>query len=192
MPVKAMISGAPCPWATSSPLMRRYHDEEWGNPDPDDDARMFEMLVLEGAQAGLSWATILGRREEYRRVFAGLDPRTLATWSDADLARAVADPGIVRNRAKVRSVRGNARAFLDLAEHESFSAWLWAHVDGTPVVNHPRTQADIEPETPLSRQISAELRAAGMRFVGPVIVQAFLQSVGVVDDHLVGCPAKSR
>ncbi len=170
--------------------MRGYHDHEWGVPSHDD-AHLFEMIVLEGAQAGLSWASILRRRDGYRSTFEGLDPATLAQWDDERLAQALTSPSIIRNRAKVWSVRGNARVFTAVQQaHGSFSSWVWDHVDGQTIINHPRTMAELEPESDLSRTMSHELKTLGMRFVGPVIVQSFLEAIGVVDDHLVGCPAK--
>jgi DNA-3-methyladenine glycosylase I len=177
-----------CDWASGgNERMRRYHDEEWGVP-VHDDRQLFAKLVLDGAQAGLSWQTILDRQEGYRRAFDGFDPVRMAAYGEADQARLLADPGIIRNRAKVRSAIGNAHAFLRLQEEEgSFARWLWAFVGGEPVRNRWRRQSQVPAETPLSQAISKELRRRGFSFVGPTIVYAWLQAVGVIDDHLTGC-----
>ncbi len=176
-----------CPWCGDDPLYVAYHDLEWGVPVRDD-RTLFEFLVLEGAQAGLSWITILRKRDGYRRAFAGFDPERVAGYGDADVARLLADPGIVRNRAKVLSAISNAQAFLKLAGRPGgFSQWIWSFVDGRPVQNAWRTMADVPASTPLSEAISRELRARGFRFVGPTIVYAHMQATGMVNDHLVGC-----
>ncbi|MCU1492957.1 MAG: DNA-3-methyladenine glycosylase [Acidimicrobiaceae bacterium] len=170
--------------------MRSYHDDEWGVPSHDD-LHLFEMLVLEGAQAGLSWSTILAKRENYRRVFDGFDPERVAHYDEAKLASLLEDPGIVRNRLKVRSAVSNARAFLAVRDdHGSFADYLWAWVDGAPVVNHPRSMAELPATSELSDRLGKDLKRLGFSFVGSTIVYAFLEAVGVVDDHLVGCPAK--
>lgn len=185
-----MLEGTRCPWAGSDPLYVAYHDEEWGVPSRDE-RHLFEMLVLEGAQAGLSWLTVLRKREGYRKAFAGFDPRRVARFGPTDVERLLADPGIVRNRLKVESAIGNARAYLDLqAESGSFAAWLWAFVDGRPVQNAPREMREVPAKTPLAERISKELLRRGFRFVGPTIVYAYLQAVGVVNDHLVGCRSR--
>ena len=185
-----MPDGARCPWAGEDPLYVAYHDEEWGGPSRDD-RHLFEMLLLEGAQAGLSWITILRKRAAYRAAFALFDPEAVARFGPRDVARLLADPGLVRNRLKVESAVGNARAFLALrAEAGSFAAWLWAHVDGRPVVNVFRGMREVPAKTPLAERISKELSRRGFRFVGPTIVYAYLQAVGVVNDHLVGCPSR--
>jgi DNA-3-methyladenine glycosylase I len=176
-----------CPWAGSDPLYLDYHDRQWGVP-VHDDRELFEMLLLEGAQAGLSWLTILRRREEYRRVFAGFDPRLLARWGERQIARALADPGIVRNRLKVAAAVRNARAFVAVAEERgSFDSYLWELAGGAPRQNRWRTLADLPAETAESRALSRDLRARGFTFVGPTICYAFMQAVGVVNDHLVSC-----
>jgi len=170
--------------------MRQYHDTEWGVPSRDE-RHLFEMLILEGAQAGLSWATILNKRVRYREVFDGFDPDRVAAYGEAELAALLADPGIVRNRLKVRSAVTNARAFLAVgAEHGSFADYLWALVDGRPVVNRPIALSDLPARTELSDRLSADLKRRGFSFVGSTIVYSYLQSVGVVDDHLVSCPQK--
>lgn len=174
-----------CHWCSDDPRYRDYHDHEWGQPQHDE-RMLFEMLILEGAQAGLSWLTILKRRDGYRRVFHGLDPARVAAMTDDELATALADPGIVRHRLKVRAARDNARAFLTIAaQHGSFDRWLWDHVGGQPLLRAPG-QPDIA-TSPLSDRISRELKAAGMRFVGSTIIYAYLQAVGVVNDHQPGC-----
>jgi len=175
-----------CDWART-PSEIRYHDEEWGVP-LHDDRGLFEFLVLEGAQAGLSWSTILDKREGYRRAFRGFDPARVARFGARDVERLVGDASIVRHRGKIESAIGNARAFLELvAERGSFDAWLWGFVDGRPIRNAWRTLAQVPARTSLAETISKELRRRGFRFVGPTIVYAYLQAVGVVDDHLVGC-----
>ena len=177
-----------CDWSVAgSDRLRAYHDEEWGVPVRDD-RQLFAKLVLDGAQAGLSWQTILHRQEGYLRAFHGLDPERMARYGARDEARLLADAGIIRNRAKIRSAIGNARAFLALQAAEgSFAEWVWAFVDGEPVRNAWRRQSELPAETPLSQAISKELRRRGFSFVGPTIVYAWLQAVGVVDDHLVSC-----
>lgn len=176
-----------CPWSGDDPLYQRYHDLEWGVPSHDD-RHLFEMLLLEGAQAGLSWITILRKRENYRRAFAGFDPARIARFDAAKQARLLQDPGIVRNKLKVAAAVTNARAFLAHRErHGAFADWLWGFVDGVPLQNRPRHMADVPARTELSDRISKELQRAGFKFVGSTIVYAFLQATGVVDDHLLGC-----
>jgi DNA-3-methyladenine glycosylase I len=170
--------------------MRDYHDEEWGVPSHDD-THLFEMLVLEGAQAGLSWSTILNKRENYRRAFDGFDAARVARYSDKKVARLLEDPGIVRNRLKVRGTVTNAQAFLATQrEHGSFESYVWSWVDGTTLVNRPKTMADLPARTDLSDRLAKDLKGRGFTFVGSTIVYSFLQSVGVIDDHLVTCPWK--
>lgn len=179
--------GRRCPWAESSDLMRAYHDEEWGTPSTDD-RHLFEMLVLEGAQAGLSWSTILNKRVNYRRAFDDFEPEVVARYGDAKLAALRSDQGIVRNRLKIASAVTNARALLATAErYGSFSCYLWGLVDGAPLLNAPRSAADVPARTERSDRISAEMRAKGFCFVGPIILYSYLQSVGIVNDHLVSC-----
>jgi DNA-3-methyladenine glycosylase I len=175
-----------CFWARD-PLDVVYHDREWGVPVRDD-RRLFEFLLLEGAQAGLSWITILKKRDAYRRAFAGFDPRRVARFGRGDARRLLGDAGIVRNRAKVAAAVGNARAFLAVAaEHGSFAAYLWAFVDGRPLQGRRRTRRDVPAETERSRALSDDLRRRGFRFVGPTICYAFMQAVGLVNDHTVDC-----
>ena len=167
--------------------MVRYHDREWGVPSFDD-RHLFEMLILEGAQAGLSWSTILAKRERYSEVFSGFDPAKVARFSEARQERLLRDPGIVRNRAKVRATVGNARAFLALQREEgSFARWLWSFVDFAPVQGRRRSFREVPAQTDLSRRLSKELGSRGFRFVGPTIMQAFLQATGVVNDHELSC-----
>ncbi len=167
--------------------MVAYHDREWGAP-VHDDRTLFEFLVLEGAQAGLSWRTILERRDGYRRAFAGFDPRAVASFGEADVERLLADPGIVRNRAKVAAAIGNARCFLEVqAEHGSFDRYLWGFAGGRPRQNGFRTPAEVPVTTPEADALSRDLRGRGFRFVGPTIVYATMQAVGLVNDHLRSC-----
>lgn len=169
-------------------LYAKYHDEEWGVPSYED-AYLFEMLILEGAQAGLSWETILNRREGYRAAFHGFDPARVAAMTDGELEALRANPSIIRNRLKILSARDNARAFLAIqAEYGSFSAYLWAFVDNAPIINHWRTFAEVPTTTPISEALSRDLKARGMRFVGPTIMYAYMQAVGMVNDHLTCCP----
>lgn len=164
-----------------------YHDEEWGIP-VHDDRHLFEMLILEGAQAGLSWETVLRKREGYRAAFHGFHPAGVAAMTDAELEQVLATGNIVRNRLKVWSARRNAAAFLELQrQHGSFDAWLWAFVDGQPIVNRPKGFGDVPAATPLSDAISKALKKAGMNFVGSTIVYAYMQAVGLVNDHVKGC-----
>jgi len=184
--------GRRCEWADSSEAMRRYHDEEWGVPSHDD-RHLFEMLILEGAQAGLSWSTILNKRANYRQAFDGFDPTRVAGYDDDRLATLLADPGIVRNRLKVRGTVTNAQAFLrTVDDHGSFGSYLWGWVDDAPIVNRPRTTADLPPRTELSDRVAKDMKKRGFTFVGSTIIYSFLQAVGVVDDHLVTCPSKSH
>ena len=176
-----------CPWCGDDPLYVRYHDEEWGRPQHDDRA-LFEMLTLEGAQAGLSWITILRKRENYRRAFANFEIERVARFDRRKVTRLLQDPGIVRNRLKVESTVSNARAALRLLEQErSLDHFLWSFVDGKPIRNDWRTMAEVPAKTELSDSMSKELRRRGFRFVGSTICYAFLQATGMVDDHLASC-----
>lgn len=169
--------------------MGDYHDAEWGVPSRDD-RHLFELLLLEGAQAGLSWSTILTKRDNYRQAFDGFDAERIAAYDDARLARLLANPGIVRNRLKLRAAVTNARAFLTLREAQgSFAGYLWGWVGDRPVVNRPRSPAEVPARTALSDGLSKDLRRRGFTFVGSTIVYAYLQAVGVVNDHLATCPA---
>jgi DNA-3-methyladenine glycosylase I len=176
-----------CAWPGSDPLYLDYHDREWGVP-VHDDRLLFEFLILEGAQAGLAWITILRKRDAYRRAFAGFDPEAVARFDEAKTAELLADPGIVRNRLKIVAAIGNARAFLQVQEEfGSFDAYMWRFVDGCPVQNTRRTLAEIPATTPQSDALSRDLKGRGFRFVGSTICYAHMQAVGMVNDHLVDC-----
>ncbi len=176
-----------CGWCTDHPLYIGYHDQEWGVPSRDD-RHLFEMLILEGAQAGLNWLTILKKREGYRKAYRGFDPVKVARFGVKDAARLLQDDGIVRNRLKVAASIGNARAYLEVQrEYGSFARYLWNFVDGGPVQNRFAALADIPASTPLSDRISKDLKRRGFKFVGSTIVYAYLQAVGVVNDHTIDC-----
>lgn len=176
-----------CAWALRSELEILYHDREWGVPRRDD-AGLFEFLLLESAQAGLSWTTILRKREGYRRAFAGFDPAQVARFTPAEAERLREDSGIVRNRLKIASAVNNARLFLDIAaRHGSFSAYIWDFVDGRPIVNHWQETAQVPATTPVSDRIAKELKRQGFTFLGSTVVYAYMQAVGMVNDHLVSC-----
>lgn len=176
-----------CPWCEGSDLYRQYHDREWGVPLHDDRA-LFELLILEGAQAGLSWSTILKKREHYREVFDGFDPQRIALYDEAKVAALLADPGIVRNRAKIAATIGNAKAYLALtANGETFSDFLWRFVDGAPIRNARASMAEVPAKTAQSDAMSKALLKAGFKFVGSTICYAFMQAAGMVNDHLTTC-----
>jgi len=176
-----------CVWAGSDPLYREYHDSEWGVP-VHDDRLLFEFLILEGAQAGLSWITILKKRDAYRRAFAGFHPQTVAGFTESQLAQLLADPGIVRNRLKLASTLANARAFLTVQEEfGSFDAYLWRFVDGEPLQNAWRSHSEVPATSPTSDLLSRDLKRRGFGFVGSTICYAFMQAVGLVNDHTVDC-----
>jgi DNA-3-methyladenine glycosylase I len=175
-----------CWWPGTDPLYVAYHDSEWGVPERDDRA-LFEKLILDGFQAGLSWITILRKRENFRSAFAGFEPAAIARFDDRHVEALMLDAGIVRNRAKIDATIAGARAYLAIQERQGFAKFLWDFVDGRPVQNERRTRSDIPAETDTSRAISKALRAEGFNFVGPTIVYAFMQAVGMVNDHLVGC-----
>jgi DNA-3-methyladenine glycosylase I len=176
-----------CGWGTNDPEMLRYHDEEWGAPIHDD-RRLFEMLVLEGAQAGLSWSTILHRREHYRRAFDGFNPIKVAAYTEKDVERLLDEPGVIKNRRKIESAVNNARRLLEVqGEFGSFDAYVWRFVSGRPRVNHFTSFREMPAETEQSKAMSADLKSRGFSFVGPTICYAYMQSVGMVNDHLVTC-----
>jgi len=177
-----------CAWVPQSdPLYVAYHDDEWGVPERDDRA-LYELLTLEGAQAGLSWSTILHKREGYRKAFAGFDPAKVARFDSRREAKLLADPGIVRNRLKVSSTIENARRVLETQEElGSLSALLWGFVDGEPLVGGWKSVGELPAETPVSKAMSKELKRRGFRFVGPTVCYAFMQAAGLVDDHVVSC-----
>ena len=176
-----------CGWAGATPQMRRYHDTEWGRP-MHNDRRLFEMLLLEGAQAGLSWETVLRRREGYRQAFAGFDPVKIAAFDRTKRRALLRDSRIIRNRLKIDAAVTNARAFLAVQDaFGSFDAYVWEFVGGTPIVNRWKRDSDIPASTPQSDQLSKDLRQRGFRFVGSTIMYAFMQAVGMVNDHTVAC-----
>jgi DNA-3-methyladenine glycosylase I len=176
-----------CPWCLGSDAYVRYHDIEWGVP-VHDDRLLFEFLILEGAQAGLSWSTILNKRDAYRRAFAGFDPGKVARFGTRDLRRLLADTGIVRNRLKIDSAIDNAKALLAVQkEVGSFDAYIWQFTGGRPLQNRRRSMREVPARVPEADAMSKDLKARGFRFVGPTICYAFMQAVGMVNDHLVGC-----
>jgi DNA-3-methyladenine glycosylase I len=175
-----------CPWAGDDIEYRRYHDEEWGVPLTADGA-LFEKLVLEGFQAGLSWLTILRKRENFRRAFARFDAERIARFKKSDVERLMKDEGIIRNRAKIESTIDNAKAYAKLSGRTSLKEFLWGFLDNGPVQNRHKTMSDIPAETETSKRISKALKAEGFRFVGPTTVYAFMQSAGMVNDHLLSC-----
>jgi len=178
---------ARCDWCGNDPLYVQYHDEEWGVP-VHDDRKHFEFLVLEGAQAGLSWITILKRREGYRRAFDDFDPVKVASYDDRKVEALLQDTGIIRNRQKVKSAINNARAFLAVQEEfGTFDRYIWSFVDGKPIVNRFKTLAELPAETPLSLKLSKDLKQRGFSFVGPTIMYAHMQAIGMVNDHVVSC-----
>jgi DNA-3-methyladenine glycosylase I len=176
-----------CKWATVSQLVMEYHDQEWGVPSYDD-RHLFELLTLEGAQAGLNWITVLKKRENYRSLFAGFEPKKVARFSKSKQERVLANPGIIRNRLKVESTIANAKAFLKVqAEFGTFSNYIWQFVDNKPIQKRWKSLKRIPAETAESRRMSKDLKKRGFRFVGPTICYAFMQAVGIVNDHEVGC-----
>lgn len=176
-----------CSWCLSGELYRRYHDEEWGVPVHDDNTH-FEFLVLEGAQAGLSWATVLKKRDAYRQAYAGFDPSVVAQYDEEKIEELLGNPGIIRNRLKITSSVKNAKHFLEVQEeYGSFNAYLWNFVEWKPVVNNWKTLEEIPAKTELSDRVSKDLKKRGFSFVGSTIIYAHLQAVGIVNDHLVSC-----
>ena len=176
-----------CAWANGDPLLAEYHDEEWGVP-LHDDHRLFEFLTLEGAQAGLSWLTVLRKRERYRELFHGFDPQRVVRMTPRSLEKVLADPGIIRHRGKIESVVSNARALIEIQRTEgSFDAFVWSFVGGAPIVRRPASPAEVPSSTPESDAMAAALKKRGFRFVGTTICYAFMQATGMVDDHLVSC-----
>lgn len=179
--------GERCGWAGPEPIYLDYHDTEWGVPEYDPRA-LWEKLILDGFQAGLSWITILKKRDNFRAAFQGFDPEVIAEWGEADVARLVADPGIIRHRGKIEATIRNARAYLEVNATTGFDRFLWNYFDGMPLQNQWRTDAEVPAFTPLSTQISKDLKRAGFTFCGPTIVYAWLEACGLINDHLVGCP----
>ncbi len=176
-----------CTWAESDPLMQAYHDEEWGIPEHDSRA-LWEKLMLDGFQAGLSWLIILRKRDAFRKAFRNFDPQKVARFNEADIQRLLADPGIVRSRAKIEATIAGARIYLEMeAAGEDFSTWIWTMAGGKPIHTKRKGMGDIPAKTPLSEEISAALKKRGFKFVGPVIVYAWMQACGIVDDHITTC-----
>ncbi len=176
-----------CGWAGPEQIYIDYHDHEWGVPERDSRA-LWEKLILDGFQAGLSWITILKKRDNFRAAFAGFDPDVIAGWGETEIERLLADPGIIRHRGKIEATIGNARAWQAIEARGGFDRFLWDYVDGRPIRNQWRSLAEVPAFTPLSERISKDLKKAGFRFCGPTIVYAFMQAVGMVNDHLVTCP----
>ncbi len=176
-----------CEWAGSDPVYIAYHDNEWGKPEHDD-RKLFEMLILEGMQAGLSWITILKKRENFRKAFDNFDPKKVSRYGDEKIAELLADAGIIRNKLKINAAVANAKAFLEVQrEFGSFDKFIWSYVDNTAIVNRPKTLADVPASTPLSDKISKDLKKRGFKFVGTTIIYSFMQAVGMVDDHVISC-----
>jgi DNA-3-methyladenine glycosylase I len=177
-----------CPWSTNDPLYLQYHDREWGIPNRDG-RQLFEKIILEGAQAGLSWILILRRRESYRAAFDGFDPAKIAAYDDADIERLASDVGIIRNRAKIKSAINNAQAFIEHfgGDEDAFADFLWSFVDGEPVINHRERLEDMTATTESSIEMSKSLKKLGFSFIGPTTCYALMQATGMVDDHLVTC-----
>lgn len=176
-----------CDWVTDDEVYIDYHDKEWGVP-VHDDRRLFEMMILEGAQAGLSWLTILKRRDTYRKAYDGFDPLKMSRWTDATINRLLENPGIIRNRRKIEAAKTNAVAYLNIIpEFGSFASYIWSFVNGRPIQNSWRTLNEVPSETGESRAMSADLKLRGFKFVGPTICYAFMQAVGMVNDHILDC-----
>lgn len=176
-----------CGWVGSDLLYEAYHDTEWGVPEFDSQA-LWEKLVLDGFQAGLSWITILRKREDFRDAFQGFDPHVIARWGDDDVTRLLGNPGIIRHRGKIEATITNARAWLTIEAETDFATYLWDHVGHSPLQNRWQSLADVPAQTDLSVKISKDLKKRGFKFCGPTIVYAFMQAVGMVNDHLVTCP----
>ncbi|MCX7300827.1 MAG: DNA-3-methyladenine glycosylase I [Rhodobacterales bacterium] len=175
-----------CGWVSADPIYEAYHDEEWGVPEYDSRA-LWEKLVLDGFQAGLSWITILRKRDNFRAAFAGFDPHVVAGWGEAEVVRLLADPGIIRHRRKIEATIVNAQAWQRIEARQGFDRFLWDYMGGVPMVSHWPNLADVPASTPLSERISKDLKKEGFRFCGPTIVYAFMQAVGMVNDHVVTC-----
>ena len=176
-----------CGWVGQEPIYIEYHDTEWGVPEYNSRA-LWEKLILDGFQAGLSWITILKKRENFRAAFAGFDPAVIAQWGEDDVLRCLGDPGIIRHRGKIEATIGNARAWQAIEAEQGFDRYLWDYVGGAPIQNCWTTLAEVPAQTLLSQQISKDLKKRGFKFCGPTIVYAFMQAVGMVNDHLISCP----
>ncbi len=175
-----------CEWCQSSELYIDYHDKEWGVPEYDDQT-LFEMLNLEGAQAGLSWITVLNKREHYRKVFDQFNPEKIARYTDKKREKLLSDPGIIRNKLKVNAFIVNAQLYLEITKRQSFSEYIWQFVDGEPIINKYKTLKDVPANTPISDKMSKQLKKDGFKFVGSTIVYAFMQACGMVNDHVTSC-----
>ncbi|MDG2341130.1 MAG: DNA-3-methyladenine glycosylase I [Paracoccaceae bacterium] len=183
--------GESCGWPGAEPIYVDYHDEEWGMPEYDSRA-LWEKLILDGFQAGLSWITILKKRDNFRAAFAGFDPNVIANCDEAEVEQLLQDKGIIRHRGKIEATIGNAKAWQVIEAREGFDNFLWAYLNGNPLVNHWTSMDQIPAATELSKQISKDLKKEGFKFCGPTIVYAFMQAVGMINDHLVGCPAREN
>lgn len=183
--------GERCGWCGEEAIYVAYHDHEWGVPERDSRA-LWEKLILDGFQAGLSWITILKKRENFREAFKGFDPAVIAGWDEAEVQSLLADPGIIRHRGKIEAAITNARAWAEIESRQGFDLFLWNYVDGRPVQNRFASLSEVPAQTALSTRISKDLKQAGFRFCGPTITYAFMQAVGMVNDHLVTCPAHDR
>jgi DNA-3-methyladenine glycosylase I len=182
---------ARCGWCGSDPLYVDYHDTDWGVPERDPRA-LWEKLILDGFQAGLSWITILKKRDNFRAAFEGFHPEVIAHWGEPEVTRLLADPGIIRHRGKIESTIRSAQSYLRIQEREGFSPWLWAFVGGSPIQNHFASMAEVPTQTDISVAMSKALKREGFNFCGPVITYAFMQAVGMVNDHMTHCPGHSR
>ena len=183
--------GEKCGWATSEQIYIDYHDTDWGVPEWDSRA-LWEKLILDGFQAGLSWLTILKKRENFRVAFQGFDPNIIANWGDDDVQRLLGNAGIIRHRGKIEAAIGNAKVWQKIEAEQGFDTYLWAYVGGTPLQNRWTTREQVPTQTDISRQISTDLKKRGFKFCGPTIVYAFMQAVGMVNDHLTDCPGHDR
>ncbi len=183
--------GEKCTWCGEDPVYVAYHDTEWGVPEWDSRA-LWEKLILDGFQAGLSWITILKKRDAFRQAFADFDPNIVATFQSADVERLLKNEGIIRHRGKIEAAISNARVWQKIEHEQGFDRYLWNYVDGTPIQNRWNSMADVPAFTPLSTEISKDLKKRGFKFCGPTIVYAFMQAVGMVNDHVVGCPQHTR
>lgn len=180
-----------CTWPGTDPIYVAYHDTEWGVPEYDSRA-LWEKLILDGFQAGLSWITILKKRDNFRAAFEGFNPEVIANWGEAEVARLVQDEGIIRHRGKIEATIKNAQVWCEIEAKEGFDQFLWRYVDGVPLQNKFKTTAEVPPSTPLSERVSKDLKKAGFGFCGPTIVYAFMEATGLVNDHLTKCPAHAR
>ena len=180
-----------CAWCGTDPLYVAYHDTEWGVPEYDSRA-LWEKLVLDGFQAGLSWITILRKRETFREVFEGFDPERVARWGEPEIARALQNPGIIRHRGKIEATVTGARLYLEIEENEGFSPFIWSFVGGRPIQNALRSMSEVQAKTPQSEAMAKALKKRGFKFCGPVITYAFMQACGLVNDHMIHCPQHAR